>query len=202
MKERLVRGTNMISVVRALRSRRHHHPLPELGPGEQELLRKRISRSTWYSIQVFDSLLQTVHRYVFDGSEAAAQQMGRESAREVLIEDATRSSVIVPNDPLASLVNMSRRWRDVFNFGEITVTDAADSMDSMDATDSVELPEHHKAARVRLSGFPDMSACLGHNIMGWALEVVEAAGGNAPHVRLEERPWMHNNVLQFVVDWS
>ncbi len=192
MKERLVRGTNLIGIVRMLRSRRHGQTLPELGAWEQDLMRKRVSRSTWYSLQVFDSLLQTVHRYVLDGSEAAAQNMGRESARALLAED-TPGRIVIAEKPLASLSNMSGRWRDQFNFGEITVTDLRDSG---------ELPEDRSGARVRLAGFPDMSACMGHNILGFSLEIVETSGGSAPSIRLEERPWMHNNVLQFVIDWS
>lgn len=192
MKERLVRGTNLIGIVRILRARRHSESLPELGAWEQDLMRKRISRSTWYSLQVFDSLLQTVHRHVFDGSEAAAQNMGRESARALLADDPSKR-VVVPEKPLASLQNMSGRWRDLFNFAEIVVTDLRDSG---------EIPADRSGARVRLSGFPDMSACMGHSIMGWSLEIVETSGGHTPSVHLEERPWMHNNVLQFVIDWS
>src|SRR6478672_1076801 len=118
MKERLVRGTNLVGVVRLLRAHRHDHPLPEFGTWEKDLMRKRVSPSTWYSLQVFESLLQIVHRYVFDGSEAAAQNMGRASARLQIAEQTTR--ILLPGKPLESLQNMVSRWRELFNFGEIT----------------------------------------------------------------------------------
>jgi hypothetical protein len=190
MKERLVRGTNLVGVVRLLRAHKHSHQLPEYGAWEKDLMRKRVSPSTWYSLQVFESLLQIVHRYVFDGSEAAAQNMGRASARNMIAEQPDK--VIVPGKPFESLHNMGSRWREQFNFGEITVSELP--------ADQAE--PGRKGARILLAGFPDMSACVGHNIMGWSLEVVEGAGGKTPSVRLEERPWMHNNVLAFVLDWS
>ncbi|MFT3928138.1 MAG: hypothetical protein QM778_36760 [Myxococcales bacterium] len=190
MKERLVRGTNLVGVVRLLRAHRRTHQLPEFGPWEQDLMRKRVSPTTWYSLQVFESLLQIVHRYVFDGSEAAAQNMGRASARALINEQPER--VFLPGKPLESLHNMGSRWRELFNFGEITVTELP----------ADEANPERKGARIHLAGFPDMSACVGHNIMGWSLEVVESAGGKAPSVRLEERPWMHNNVLTYVLDWT
>jgi|GEM_PF-2653831 len=191
MKERLVRGTNLVGVVRLLRAHlRGHHQLPEFGAWEQDLLRKRVSPSTWYSLQVFESLLQIVHRYVFDGSEAAAQNMGRSSARMLIAEQPERA--LIPGKPLESLHNMGSRWREQFNFGEVTVSELPSDPEN---------PER-KAARIHLAGFPDMSACVGHSIMGWSLEVVESAGGRAPSVRLEERPWMHNNVLAYVLEWS
>ena len=190
MKERLVRGTNLVGVVQLLRAHKHNHQLPEFGAWEQDLLRKRVSRSTWYSLQVFESLLQTVHRYVFDGSEAAAQNMGRASARRMIADEPER--VLIPGKPLDSLYNMGSRWREQFNFGEVTVTELPPEQQG----------EGRKGARILLSGFPDMSACVGHNIMGWSLEVVENAGGKSPSVRLEERPWMHNNVLAYVLEWS
>lgn len=185
MKERLVRGTNLVDIVRLIRAHRHDRPLPEFGPWEQDLLRKRVSTSTWYSLQVYESLLQVVHRYVYDGSEAAAQNMGRVSARERLAKHPER--LLVPADPLASLSKLPALWRESFNFGDVSVTPLVGA-------------ERH-GARIQISGYPDMSACLGHTILGWVLEVVERAGGNAPTVRLEERPWMHNNVLTFVVEW-
>src|SRR4051794_41116803 len=116
MKERLVRGSSLIDVVRLLRAHKSDRALPELGSWEQDLLRKRVSASTWYSLSVFDSLLQTVHRYVFDGSEAAAQSMGRAAARKMLDENPER--VLVPGEPLASLGKLNERWHQFFNFGE------------------------------------------------------------------------------------
>src|SRR5689334_3308913 len=98
MKERLVRGTSVASVVRVLRAQEHQHKIPELGTWEQDLLRKRVSRSTWYSLAVFESLLQVVHRYVFDGSESAAQDMGRSFAKG-MIEEAPEQMLAPGNPP-------------------------------------------------------------------------------------------------------
>jgi hypothetical protein len=136
---------------------------------------------------VFDSLLQTVHRYVFDGSEAAAQTMGRAAARKMLEEHPER--LLVPGDPMGSLGKMNERWRQLFNFGEVNVT-------------ALEEQKGTQRARVQISGFPDMSACHGHTIMGWSLELIERAGAHAPIARLEERPWMHNNLLTYVIEWT
>ena len=60
----------------------------------------------------------------------------------------------------------------------------------------------YAGARVRLTGYPDMSACQGHAIIGWSLEVVEQSGGTQATARIEERPWMHNSVLTYVVEWA
>jgi hypothetical protein len=192
MKERLVRGTSLVGVVRTLRANKDGRRLPDLGIWEQDLLRKRVSPSTWYSLQVFDSLLQVVHRYVYDGSEAAAQGMGRAAARELAQEAPER--LFLAGQPLESLRFMGQRWREMFNFGEISVSPISEQ--------PAGASPPREAARVRVTGFPDMSACIGHNIMGWSLEVVERAGGKAASVRLEERPWMHNNVLTYVVEWG
>jgi hypothetical protein len=187
MKERLVRGSNLVDVARLIQERRDDRSLPELGPWEQDLLRKRVSTSTWYSFRVFDSLLQVVHRFVFDGSEAAARSMGRAAARAHLKDRPER--FVVTGDPLATLQLMNARWRELFNFAEIAVT-------------PLEGQASRHCARVRLSGYPDMSACHGQTILGWTLEIVERAGGKNPSLRLEERPWMHNSVLTYVVEWE
>ena len=186
MKERLVRGTNVENVVRVLRAPENQSRLPELGQWEQDILKKRVSRSTWYSLTVFESLLQIAHRYVFDGSEAAAQAMGRRLARS-MIEDE-RDLLVVPGSPLETLGRMNARWREHFNFGEIQVV-------ALETDDK-------KHARVRLTGYPDMSACHGQNIIGWSMELAENAGATAIKPRIEERPWMHNSVLTYLLDWS
>jgi hypothetical protein len=187
MKERLVRGTNVASVVRMLRVHRRKTPLPELGQWEQDLLRKRVAPSTWYSIRVFDSLLQMVHRYVFDGSELAAQNMGRSQARERM--KSAPEVVIVTSDALETLRLFAARWRDQYNFGEVAIS-------------ALPAPVHGHSARVRITGFPDMSACLGHAIIGFTLELLERSGARDAESEIEERPWMHNNVLSYVLRWN
>src|SRR3954454_17737749 len=103
MKERLVKGTNLVEVVRMLRAHQHDRVLPGLGPWEQDLLKKRVSKSTWYSLQIFESLLQVAHRYVLDGSESAAQNMGRMFARSMMAEPATKL-VCTPGNPEQSII--------------------------------------------------------------------------------------------------
>jgi hypothetical protein len=193
MKDRLVKGTSVVGVVRLLRSQLRTRQMPELGPWEQDLLRKRVAPSTWYALGVFDSLLQYAHRYVFDGSEAAAQNMGRVFAREL---NASRSSAAYIGDgprqaeaPLERFANLGARWRKLYNFGEFNVTPwpTADSQ---------------QGAKVQISGYPDMSACHGHAIIGWSLQLVEDAGAKDVVLRVEERPWMHNSVLTYTLSWS
>lgn len=188
MKDRLVKGTSMVGIVRLLRSQLRTRQLPELGPWEQDLLRKRVAPSTWYALEVFDSLLQYAHRYVFDGSEAAAQNMGRVFARELYASrsgDGRREG----EAPLERLANLGARWRKLFNFGEFSVS-AWPTADSQ------------QGAKVQISGYPDMSACHGHSIIGWSLQLVEDAGGKDVVLRVEERPWMHNSVLTYTLAWS
>lgn len=185
MKERLVRGSQIASVLRVLRAHRKSRPLPELGPWEQDLLRRQVAPSTWYALKVFDSLLQVVHRFVFDGSESAAQNMGRSFARARLAE---LPHMVERGDPLTTLSGFAVRWREHFNFGDVLVT---------------RIPEHAGSfVRVRIAGYPDMSACHGHAIMGFTLELVEQAGASAPELRIEERPWMHNSVLAYTLRWT
>ena len=187
MKERLVRGTNVASVLRALRSEGRLRPLPELTDWERDLMRRRISPSTWYAVKVFDSLLQLVHRFVYDGSEAAAQTMGRRYAKEGLVDH--RELFLVPDDPLATLARLPARWREQYNFAEVHITPLSGHND-----------EH--GARIRINGFPDMSACHGHAVMGLSAELAEQAGARLTKLHLEERPWMHNSVLTYTLTWA
>jgi hypothetical protein len=189
MKERLVKGTNLLGVVRLLRSQQHSRPLPEMGAWEQDLMRKRVSSSTWYALSVFDSLLQIAHRYVFDGSEAAAQNMGRFFGQE-LTRDRTARGVERPvGDPLATLSEMAGRWRRFFNFGDLSVAPWPG-------------PDSEHGARVEITGYPDMSACHGHTIIGWSMQLIEDAGARDVELRIEERPWMHNSLLTYTLSWS
>ena len=189
MKERLVKGTNLLGVVRLLRSQQHSRPLPEMGAWEQDLLRKRVSASTWYALMVFDSLLQIAHRYVFDGSEAAAQNMGRFFGQELARDRAARGVERPSHDPLATLSDMASRWRRFFNFGEFDVTPWPN-------------PDSEDGARVTITGYPDMSACHGHTIIGWSMQLVEDAGAKNVELRIEERPWMHNSLLAYTLHWG
>lgn len=189
MKERLVKGTNLLGVVRLLRSQQHSRPLPEMGAWEQDLLRKRVSASTWYALKVFDSLLQIAHRYVFDGSETAAQNMGRFFGQELSRDRASRGAEQPSSDPLATLSDMAGRWRRFFNFGEFDVTPWPG-------------PDSDLGARVQITGYPDMSACHGHTIIGWSMQLIEDAGAKSVELRIEERPWMHNSVLVYTLSWS
>jgi hypothetical protein len=186
MKERLVRGTNLASVVRVLRAHRRQHPLPELGEWERDLLGRHIAASTWFSIRVYDSLLQIVHRFVFDGSESAAQNMGRTFARMLIAK--VGEQYFAPGDVLETLARFSARWREQYNFGQVQVA---------------PLPGREAAhgVRVRISGYPDMSACHGHAIMGYTLELAEHAGAEQPQLFVEERPWMHNSLLSYTITW-
>jgi len=187
MKERLVRGTNVRDVVQVLRAHERAHALPPLGAWERDLLRKRVAPSTWYALKVFDSLLQVVHRYVFDGSETAGQSMGRTFARTML--DQTKEITIVPGDPAESLAQLPRRWPFHFNFGTVSLT-------------KIPRADGREAVRVRLNGYPDMSATHGQTIVGWAMEIACRAGAQNLELHIEERPWMHNNVLSFTLTWD
>lgn len=187
MKERLVKGTIVLGVVRLLRSQQHSRPLPEMGVWEQDLLRKRVASSTWYALNVFDSLLQTAHRYVFDGSEAAAQNMGRASG-QFFMQERNARGVAAPADPLSALSVMAAGWRRLFNFGELKVTPWPN-------------PDSEHGARVQITGYPDMSACHGHTIIGWSLQTIEEAGAKDIELSIEERPWMHNSVLTYKLSW-
>jgi hypothetical protein len=186
MKERLVRGTNLASVLRALHRYGRERPLPELGAWETDLMQRRVSPTTWYALKVFDSLLQIVHRFVFDGSELAAQNMGRAYAKAKF---EAFPEIAAIRDPLDALSRFSARWRDEFNFGEVAVS-------------PLPAREGEHGVRVRIAGYPDMSACHGHSIIGFTLEVAETAGASAPRVQIEERPWMHNSVLSYTLSWG
>jgi hypothetical protein len=188
MKERLVKGTIVLGVVRLLRSQQHTRPLPEMGDWERDLLRKRVSASTWYALNIFDSLLQIAHRFVFDGSEAAAQSMGRASGQAVERERAARG-LPLPPDPLSALEFMAQGWRSLFNFGELAVA-------------SWPGEDGRQGARVQITGYPDMSACHGHTIIGWSLQTIEEAGAQSVELRIEERPWMHNSLLTYTLSWT
>jgi hypothetical protein len=188
MKDRLVKGTSLVGVVRLLRSELRNRELPELGTWEQDLLRKRVAPSTWYALGVFDSLLQYAHRYVYDGSETAAQNMGRVFARtlhEARSGDLQRDEEM----PLERLMAMGARWRKLFNFGEFSVL-------------PFPTPESALGARMQISGYPDMSACHGHAIIGWSIQLLEDAGARDVVFRIEERPWMHNSLLAYTLTWT
>jgi hypothetical protein len=187
MKERLVKGTNLVEVVRLLRSHQHTRPLPEMGAWEQDLLRKRVAPSTWYSLNVFDSLLQMAHRFVFDGSESAAQNMGRRFASTGL--SSGKGMEVVSGEPLATLQRFPDRWRLHFNFGSITVQPWRSG-------------SARPGAQLQVTGYPDMSACHGQCIIGWTMQMAEAAGATNISCEVEERPWMHNSVLTYCLSWD
>lgn len=183
MKERLVKGSNVLDVVRLLKNHEKEHELPELGEREQTALRRRITPTTWYSLQTFDALLQCAHRYVFDGSEAAGQQMGRKFAERLITGDA--EGVVRSGQVVETLQLMVPRWHEHFNFGAIKVS-----------------AHGAHGARIQLSGYPDMSACHGHCIVGWSMEAAERAGARNARPKIEERPWMHNSVLTYSLLWD
>lgn len=188
MKERLVKGTNLVQVVRLLRVHQRSHALPEMGAWEQDLLRRRVSPSTWYSLGVFDSLLQIAHRFVHDGSEAAAQGMGRRFALALMAQREAAGKSLPPQVPVSAVCTLAQRWRDYFNFGELTIVPWPG-------------PDSEHGVRVHVTGYPDMSACLGHVIAGWSMQYAESAGARDVTLRVEERPWMHNSVLTFTLSW-
>ncbi|HEX5656479.1 MAG TPA: DUF2378 family protein [Polyangiales bacterium] len=185
MKERLVRGTPLASVLRTLRNQRRLRPLPELGSWEQDLIERKVAPTTWYAIAVFDSLLQLTHRFVYDGSEAAAHNMGRVYARELIAQ----LPLVVVDDPLETLARVPERWRSQYNFGEVNVS-------------PLPAREGEHGVRVRLASYPDMSACHGHAFIGYTRELAEQAGARATRVQIEERPWMHNPLLCYTLGWS
>ena len=187
MKERLVKGTSLVQIVRSIRSHRREHALPALGDWERDLLRRRISPSTWYSLKVYESLLQTVHRYVLDGSEAAAEESGKKFARTQ--QENAELGFLVPGNPAMTLSQLGPQWVRHFNFGELT-------LQPWPRDDSTS------GASICLSGFPDMSAALGHAIMGFTEQLVELSGGSNVAAVLEERPWMHHSVLRFTLTWT
>jgi len=190
MKERLVRGELLVPIVRILKVKRRTGPLPDLGAWETDLLARRIAPTTWYALAVFDSLLQTAHRFALDGSEAAARRLGVAFAAGDLASEASqrrRAEAGELHGPGAELDAFAARWRELFNFGA-------------SAVEHIAADEHGKPAfRVRITGYPDMSACLGHAIAGYVGSLAESAGAAVEEVRLEERPWMHNSVLTLLV---
>jgi hypothetical protein len=185
MKERLVRGTNLAIVLRTLRSQRRLRPLPELGSWEKDLIERRVAPTTWYALTVFDSFMQLVHRFVYDGSEAAAQNMGRVYAREQL---ELTPAMVVAGDPLETLARTPERWREQYNFGEVSIA-------------PLPARESEHGVRVRVRSYPDMSACHGHAIIGFTQELAERAGASTPRLQIEERPWMHNPLLSYTLTW-
>lgn len=187
MKERLVRGTPLASVLRALRTQRRKRPLPELSSWEKDLIGRKVAPTTWYAVSVFDSLLQLVHRFVYDGSEAAAQNMGRVFARELLAK--TPETMVVAGDPLQTLAGVPARWRGQYNFGELNVS-------------PLPAREDEHGVRVRVASFPDMSACHGHALIGFTRELAEKAGASEIRLQIEERPWMHNPLLSYTLTWT
>jgi hypothetical protein len=186
MKERLVRGNNLASVLRVLKSQRRLRPLPELGDWEKDLLQRRIAPSTWYALKVFDSFLQVVHRFVFDGSEAAAQNMGQQHA---IARVLSHPGLIVAGDPVETLSRFPARWAEQYNFGQVEVS-------------SLPPVGRRHGVRIRITAYPDMSACHGHSIMGFTRELAKQAGASDPELSLEERPWMHNSLLSFTLSWT
>lgn len=187
MKERLVRGTPLASVLRALRVHGRKRPLPELSSWEKDLIGRKVAPTTWYAVTVFDSLLQLVHRFVYDGSEAAAQNMGRVFARELIARSS--EAIVVVGDPLQSLARTPARWRAQYNFGELSVA-------------PLPAREGEHGVRVRVASFPDMSACHGHALIGFTRELAEKAGATGIRLQIEERPWMHNPLLSYTLIWS
>jgi hypothetical protein len=115
--------------------------------------------------------------------------MGRFFAQELRRERDSRGAEQASDDPLATLSEMAGRWRRFFNFGELNVT-------------AWSSPDSEHGARVEITGYPDMSACHGHTIIGWSMQLIEDAGAKNVELRIEERPWMHNSVLTYTLSWT
>jgi len=183
VKERLVKGRQVLAVVGLLEGESRTAALPELSPLGADLLCKPLYPTTWYQLRAFDDLLQSVHRYVFDGSEATGQRMGRLLAQQDLNDP--RSGVRLERTPLGAGAALQSYWKAHFNFGQVEY-----EPHTADGAEGV---------RIRLTGFPDMSACHGLVLMGWCAEAMEVACGGKAHLRVEERPWMHHGVLSYTL---
>jgi hypothetical protein len=186
VKDRLVKGRHILTLIKLLETHGKLETLPELVPPGADLIRKPVAPTTWYQLRAFEDLLLSIHRYVFDGSENSGQRMGHLLAAPFLEQSAQADALA--SGPAAAAELLARDWETHFNFGSVTVEELS--------------PETGSATRIQVDGFPDMSSSHGHLLIGWSMESLARANAKNLSVYIEDRPWMHNSQLTFVLSWT
>ncbi|MDB4984997.1 MAG: hypothetical protein JWN04_175 [Myxococcaceae bacterium] len=167
---RHVKGSNVIDLVKFVKTLQKRGPLPPLSPAAEQLLEARLLNSTWYAFEPFVELLQVVDKLVLRSDEGRAMEMGVVGGTVALQGPA--KLYLQPNDPRATVVAMRHAWRARHDF--------ADLVASMDGD---------RAVRFTLSDYPDISMVHALTTAGWGIAAARAAGSTLASLDVLERPW-------------
>ncbi|MGH1343567.1 MAG: hypothetical protein ACRBN8_18565 [Nannocystales bacterium] len=166
---RLIKGIDLVGLVKSLRVARSDNRLQGLDPSDLELIDQRVLLSNWYPLDHFRRVLLLNHRHIQGGTNEAARAMGEFGAKTAL--EGAHSVFLHPGDPLQTLRGMATIWSAHFNFGEINVHVDGNTV------------------RVVVQGYDDMEVLHGTLLFGWITKAAELAGAQIETSKIEESPW-------------
>jgi len=180
--ERLAKGVNLVLVAKMLRKQKLVDTLPNLLQEDRDLLNGLVLPTSWYPFDSFARIYRAFHTELMGGDTESALRMGIGIAHSLL--EGPHVIYVHKGNPKRTVGNMGRIWRAYFNFGDFTAE------------------EGELSARVRLTGYPDVTASHGMTIIGWMQGAIELSGGvNAAH-KLEEAPWQGSPNMVVTMTWQ
>ncbi|HEX6244178.1 MAG TPA: hypothetical protein VFZ61_24850 [Polyangiales bacterium] len=167
--QRLVKGTNLVDLIKLLRGVRKVRKLDGLSGAADQLLADRILPTAWYAHETFVELLDFTFRALLNGSEKAACEMGATGGRAEL--SRSMRALVDRQDPLGSVLAMRHAWQASFNFGMLRA--------------GVE----ERSVVFRLSGYRDVGTAHAHMIAGFGLAAAQLSGAPQATAEVLEAPW-------------
>jgi len=167
--QRLVKGTNLVDLIKLLRSVRRVRKLDGLSASAEELLHDRILPTAWYAHESFVELLELTYRGLLKSSDKAACEMGATGGRGEL--QRTMRALVDRQDPLGSVLAMRHAWQASFNFG------------------ALRAKVDDRSVVFRLSGYQDVGRAHAHMIAGFGLAAAQVSGAQNASATVLEAPW-------------
>jgi len=180
--ERLAKGTNLVSLVKAIRSGRRAGAVVPLSEDDDRLVSERMILTAWYPFPIYERLLLAVQG-LRGGGDAAAREMGLASAAEML--SGVHKMFARTGSLKRTLKPLESVWPRYFNFGRIEADCKA---------------EHD--AIVRIHGYPHMGRCHGHLVAGWVEGAVRLSLDKHQRIgsiALTGRPWKGDDTFEMQI---
>lgn len=169
-KERHVKGTAFVDLIKFLKNRRKIAPLPSMSPAAEALLDTRILVSSWYPLATFIDLLNATDQIYIKGSENTALEMGVAAGLNHL--NGAHTAYTSSGDPQASVLSMRHAWRAHADFGDL-------SAEAVDPDTVVFTLKNYKDGK------------MVHSMMtaGWGIAAARFTGAKSSRAEIVERPW-------------
>ena len=175
--QRLVKGTNLVDLIKLLRGVRKVRKLDGLSGRADQLLAERILATAWYVHETFVELLDFTFRELLHASEKAACELGATGGRAEL--QRTMRALVSRQDPLGSVLAMRHAWQASFNFGALRA--------------HVE----DRCVVFRLSGYRDVGPAHAHMIAGFGMAAAQVSGAPQATATVLEAPWNGSSELVY-----